>query len=54
MKVFRLIREVLREIFDEAAYERFCAKRGLSLNRNSYAGFLREANGKTAAKVRCC
>lgn len=54
MKVLRLIREILREIFDEAAYERFCASRGASLNRDSYSSFLRESAAKESKPIRCC
>ena len=31
MRVFRLLRALLREIFDEAAYERFCVREGSRL-----------------------
>ena len=39
MRVIRLIRAMLREIFDEAAYERFCAERQLTPGRKSYSEF---------------
>ncbi|MGH9517985.1 MAG: hypothetical protein ACRD3P_20135 [Terriglobales bacterium] len=52
MKFLRLIRAVLREIFDEAAYERFCAEHRLRPGRSSYLEFLNQANGDP--KVKCC
>ena len=52
MKFLRLIRTVLREIFDEAAYERFCAEHRLRAERSSYLEFLRQA--KKDPKVKCC
>ena len=50
MKVWRIIREVLREVFEESAYARFCAREGLARGRESYAAFVR---GRTV-KVKCC
>jgi hypothetical protein len=52
MTVLRLIRAVLREIFDETAYERFCAREGILSGRTSYGRFLK--NSDSAAKVKCC
>jgi hypothetical protein len=52
MRVLRLIRAVLREIFEEADYERFCAREGLRSGRTSYGKFLK--NSDRAAKVKCC
>jgi hypothetical protein len=50
MKILRLLRTILREIFEESAYERFCAREGLARGRESYALFL---TGRRV-KVRCC
>ena len=52
MKFFRLLRAVLREIFDESAYERFCAREGLQCGQKSYALFL--LKGSKDIRVRCC
>lgn len=52
MKFFYLIRAVLREIFDEAAYERFCEREAARVNRTSYAEFLRRR--EHLIKIRCC
>jgi hypothetical protein len=54
MKVWRIMREVLSEIFDEAAYARFCTREALPRGRDSYAEFLRESNTSRGTKVRCC
>lgn len=53
MRVLRLLRTLLREIFDEAAYERFCVLRGVAIGRESYAQFLNEKDSPRS-KVRCC
>jgi hypothetical protein len=52
MKFLRLLRAVLREIFDEAAYERFCAEHRLTQSRSSYVEFLSKADAER--KVKCC
>jgi hypothetical protein len=53
MKLLRLLYEILREIFEESAYERFCAKEGVSSGRASYASFLRDRQ-RVRTNVRCC
>ncbi len=50
MKMIRLLREILREIFDESAYRRFCAQEGVAQGRKSYAAFVRGRR----VKVKCC
>ena len=52
MNLFYLIRTVLREIFDEAAYQRFCAEHRLMEGQSSYFKFIR--NTGSDRKVRCC
>ena len=54
MKVFRILRAMLREIFEESAYERFCTREGLQRGRESYARFLRELHPPRSVEVRCC
>lgn len=54
MRFLRLIRAVLREIFEEAAYERFCVREGLVVNRGSYVRFLRDADKQNRTRVKCC
>lgn len=50
MKIIRVLRAILREIFEESAYERFCAREGVARGRESYAAFVRGRR----MKVRCC
>lgn len=54
MKFIRLLHEILREIFDEAAYERFCAREQLKVGSESYVEFLAQAGLRKNQKVRCC
>ena len=54
MRFFYLIRALLREIFDEAAYERFCMREGLGVTKESYAQFSRNAASPAKKKIRCC
>jgi hypothetical protein len=54
MKFFRTVRAVLREVFEEAAYERFCARQGIAVGRESYALFLEATDQAKQKKVRCC
>ena len=53
MKLLRIFRDILREIFDESAYERFCKREGVARDRESYGRFLRQASA-AKVKVRCC
>ena len=52
MKLFRILRAALREIFDEAAYERFCKREQLAEGQASYSRFVKQTTAKQ--KVRCC
>jgi hypothetical protein len=52
MKLFQLLRAILREIFDEAAYERFCESEQMQPGRRAYSSFLRRT--ERATKIRCC
>jgi hypothetical protein len=54
MKFLRLMRAMLREIFEEAAYERFCVREGLAVNRSSYARFLLDTDRLNRTRVKCC
>jgi uncharacterized membrane protein (DUF106 family) len=45
---------ILREIFDEAAYQRFLDRRKLARSRETYAAFRREYEILTAPRPRCC
>ena len=50
MKFLKLCRAILREIFEESAYERFCAREGLARGRASYKIFVRGGR----PRVGCC
>ena len=54
MRVFRILQAVLREIFDESAYERYCAREGVVSGRDSFARFLRDTQRIGRSRVRCC
>jgi len=45
---------MLREIFDESAYDRFLARTGKSRSVNSYREFIREGEAAMSRKPRCC
>jgi hypothetical protein len=50
MKIIRVLLAILREIFEESAYERFCAREGVERGRESYAAFVRGRR----IRVKCC
>lgn len=50
----RLLRATLREIFDEAAYERFLARQAQPSSAGAYAAFRRETETAKARRPRCC
>jgi hypothetical protein len=54
MKFLRTVRAVLREVFEESAYERFCAREKIVRGRESYVRFLEESDQAKQQKVRCC
>ncbi len=45
---------VLREIFDESAYDRFLSRHNLANSRHSYALYLRESASRRERRPRCC
>ena len=45
---------VLREIFDESAYDRFLVRTQATRSVESYREFLREREGAAARRPRCC
>ncbi|HMF90749.1 MAG TPA: CstA-like transporter-associated (seleno)protein [Candidatus Angelobacter sp.] len=45
---------VLREIFDEAAYERFLLRTHTNRSVSSYREFLREREAGLVTRPRCC
>jgi hypothetical protein len=54
MTVFRTILAVFKEIFEESAYERFCAREKLDVSPESYTLFLRETDQARRQQIRCC
>jgi len=53
-KLFEIVSATLREIFDESAYARFLASKGLISSRAAYAEFLNETEHTRARRPRCC
>ena len=52
--IWQILRNVLREIFDEAAYARFLARRGLASSGGAYAAFRREFEEAKVRRPKCC
>jgi hypothetical protein len=53
-KAVRIALAALREIFDEASYDRFLRRTGLPSSPEAYAGFWREREAAHARRARCC
>lgn len=53
-RAWNLLLLTLREIFDEAAYSRFLARRQMVRSRKSYAAFLGEYGEVKERRPRCC
>lgn len=54
LETFETLKAALREIFDEAPYERFLARHQLEAGTASYADFCREHQQGKARRPRCC
>jgi hypothetical protein len=52
-KILRTLLAALREIFDEAAYQRFLERASLASSPQAYAEFLRERE-RISTRPRCC
>lgn len=50
----QVLSAVLREIFDESAYQRFLLRRRMSSSVEAYAAFRREHEELKARRARCC
>ncbi len=50
----RLVRDALREIFEESAYERFLARRRVASSPAAYGDFLLESETARSRRPRCC
>jgi hypothetical protein len=53
-RVFFIVRDVLREIFDEAAYARFLQRAEMRASAESYAAFRREFEETKMRRPKCC
>jgi len=53
-ELFGLIVAVLREIFDESAYQRFLDRSRLESSPNAYAIFRQENEQAKSRRPRCC
>ena len=53
-RVLRIVRAALREIFDEASYDRFLQRNELSSSAEAYEKFWREREAVHARRPRCC
>jgi len=51
---FKLFWETLREIFDEAAYERYLQRTGSVQSRESFAAFNESSKAGRERRPRCC
>jgi len=49
-----LLLALLREIFDESAYERFLAQHHLTSSAAAYSSFCHERDRSRARRLRCC
>jgi hypothetical protein len=53
-KILWTLLATLREIFDEAAYERFLERARLASSPQAYSEFLREREKMHSPRPRCC
>ena len=53
-KAARILLATLREIFDEAAYERFLGRTQMASSPAAYAAFCRDRDSNLAPRTRCC
>ncbi len=54
MSALRLFWATLREIFDEAAYDRFLVAHRLGTSRQAYERFQQDRRREQERKPRCC
>jgi len=50
----RIFRAILKEIFDEAAYERFLGRMAMTSSPQAYAAFRQEFEESKTRRPRCC
>jgi hypothetical protein len=51
---WRILRDTLREIFDEAAYARFLQRHGRASSSEAYAAFRRQFDEVKLRHPKCC
>ncbi len=54
LEALRTLRAVLREIFDEAAYDRFLCRKQIASSPASYAAFRQEFEEAKTRRPKCC
>ena len=54
IRSFKLLAAILREIFDESAYQRFLERSQLESSPNAYAVFSKENEHAKSRRPRCC
>jgi hypothetical protein len=54
LKAARVFWEILREVFDEAAYERFLLRSEMKSSTQAYGVFRREMDEAKARRPKCC
>ena len=54
VSIWRALRDMLREIFDEAAYARFLQRCGIDSSREAYAAFRQEFEKAKVRRPNCC
>lgn len=54
VKAAQVLREALREIFDESAYDRFLRAHGMKSSASAYAAFCQEFEEAKLRRPKCC
>ena len=54
VKAMRILLATLREIFDEAAYERFLCRTRVTSSAKAYGAFRQEFEEAKARRPKCC
>jgi len=54
VKAARIVIATLREIFDEAAYDRFLGRKQMASSPRAYAAFRREFEDAKMRRPKCC
>ena len=54
VKAARIVVATLREIFDEAAYDRFLGRKQMASSPRAYAAFRREFEDAKMRRPKCC